>query len=239
VETVESFGGEHGQVVRPHFAVVEPRFIQRLAGELAHDAAHFVGGPLHGWRVDLQRIAHQRLVAHAVRYFEQGVHHSARIAGTRQERLPAAGLGVQQRQALRLVRRADSRDFQGCRRERRAAAGCNHAELVHRDLFHPFAPIERGPRVRHCLLQFPRRPLHGRGGSDGVGWIENQRDRALLAELRPCLRSAGKRTACEPGPAEKFPSMDVCVVAHVDPACQVDFITPAFTYPISGADVVR
>ncbi len=46
VEPVEALRREHAQVVGPHLTVVIPGLVERLAGELPHDAAHLVGGPL-------------------------------------------------------------------------------------------------------------------------------------------------------------------------------------------------
>ena len=48
VEAVEAVFREHGEVMRPHLAVVEPGLVFDLAGEEALDAADGVGGPLRG-----------------------------------------------------------------------------------------------------------------------------------------------------------------------------------------------
>src|ERR1039457_6136511 len=47
VEAVEAVFREHGEVTRPHLAVVKPGRVFDLAGEEALDAADGVGGPLH------------------------------------------------------------------------------------------------------------------------------------------------------------------------------------------------
>ena len=46
LKRLKRFSGEHGEVMRPHLAVVEPGLVFDLAGEEALDAADGVGGPL-------------------------------------------------------------------------------------------------------------------------------------------------------------------------------------------------
>ena len=80
VEPVEALRGQHGEIVRPHLAVVEPGLVERLAGELPHHAAH------RGWRAVptiglsmLSAASARGAEAHAVGQFEQRVDQPARV----------------------------------------------------------------------------------------------------------------------------------------------------------------
>ena len=200
-------GGQHGEVARPHFAIVKPGLVERFAGELAHDAADVVGGPLHHRLPDPRRTARRHRVAHAVGQFEERIDQPARVAAASQQRLAPGGLGRQQNQTLRLCGRGNPGGLQQCLRAR-SVAPCNQdAELVRRRIFRPFPAIHRGPRAGQRPLQLLRRPRDGSGRSDGIGGTQNQRDRASWLRRRP--RSAGQRAAGDTCPAEEFPSVDV------------------------------
>src|SRR6185369_539547 len=80
VKAVEALGSEHGEIVGPEIAVIEPRLVFDVGDEGSTDAAVLVGGLLDDGLVDRECLRGIVGMVKAVGEFEQGVHETASVA---------------------------------------------------------------------------------------------------------------------------------------------------------------
>ena len=106
VEAVEALGGEHGEVARPHFAVVVPGLVFDVAGEEARDAADGVGGALGKCCRDGECGGGIGGVADAVGEIEERVDQTARVVAGGEQDVASCNFGRPEREGLGDGRRA-------------------------------------------------------------------------------------------------------------------------------------
>ena len=70
VEAVEALRGQHGEVPRPHLAVVVPGLVFHVAGEQPGDAADGVGGALDNGAIHCKGAGSVSGILHAIPQFE-------------------------------------------------------------------------------------------------------------------------------------------------------------------------
>ncbi len=116
VQAVETLVGQHGKIGRPHVAVVKPRLVVGLAGELAHHAAHRIDGALDQGLGEIEGSG--RIPAHTIGQFAQAVAQAARVAaGDRELAISACDLETFGRRQSAMRRRdqaVDDKNRFGC-----------------------------------------------------------------------------------------------------------------------------
>ncbi len=124
VEAVEALGGQHGEVVRPHFTVVVPGLVFDVAGEETGDASDRIGGAFRNGRGEGERAGGVGSVPDAIRQFEEGIDQSTRVLSDGEHDVATGHFCGTERQALvhgrrksPLVAGGDDAEVVGCLRD--------------------------------------------------------------------------------------------------------------------------
>ncbi len=179
-EAVEALRGQHGEVRRPHLAVVVPGLVLDLAGEQPRDAADGVGRMLGNGRRDGQRGQRVGGVMHAVRQFKKRVRQAPRVVPARPDALPALpqcqGLGN------RSGANAGGRE---CRRGAgRRHPGGHDSQACGRSLRRGRVHADGQAAFSHLALQLTRSPPRRLGGRHRVRRIDHDCDMSRLSRAR-------------------------------------------------------
>jgi hypothetical protein len=173
-ETVESLRGQHGEIARPEFAVLEPGLVFHIAAEQAGDAAGGVGGALDDGLGDGERGHGIGRELHPVGKFEKGVDQSAGIVTGGQQDGSAGGLAGEQSESFGNCRDAGARVLEdGLGHGRRGARG-EHAQVAGGRLGYAVRQARGHATRRQRLLQLRHGPARRRRAGYRVVGIDHQ-----------------------------------------------------------------
>ncbi len=200
VQAVEALRCQHGEIARPHCAVVEPRLVVGLAGELAHHAAHRIGGPLD------DRLENPLAMAQAIGQFAQRIGKPARVGADRQNGWAPRQAGSQESQGLGCFGQRDQAGRHARTHRHEAEFACGH--------FGDGAAVaDRLAGSGEDLFQRLCGEPHGKGAGERIGVVAYQRN-ALLARGQLIRHERGQR--CRRTGQESAP-VQISAPAHRSP----------------------